>query len=53
LEEWEERNPREPEMGDFVSMDEVMLRNRNEWIRLQMQTLHDLVYPLRSQRIVP
>lgn len=53
LEEWEERNPREPEMGDFVSMDEVMLRNRSEWIRLQMQTLHDLVYPLRSQRIVP
>jgi hypothetical protein len=53
LEAWEERNPREPEMGDFVSMDEVMLRNRSEWIRLQMQALHDLIYPLRSQRIVP
>lgn len=53
LEAWEERNPREPEMGDFVSMDEVMLRNRSEWIRLQMQALHDLVYPLRAQRIVP
>jgi hypothetical protein len=57
---WEERNPHEPEagtfleigdrkFGPFVSMGEMMLRNRAQHIRYEMEKLHDRVMRLRDR----
>lgn len=51
-EEWQQRNPREPEAGPFYSMEEMSLRNRGTFIQWEMHKLHDRVLPLRS-RILP
>ncbi len=56
---WEERNPHEPEpghylevegrkVGPFYSTAEVMLRGRRQWVRSEMDRLHDRVMRLRD-----
>jgi hypothetical protein len=59
---WEERNPHEPEApsflqlgdreyGPFVSMGEIMLRDRAQHVRYEMEKLHDRV--MRVRDVVP
>jgi hypothetical protein len=56
---WEQRNPHEEEpgkylavagrvVGPFYSMSEIMLKNRAQWIRYEMEKLHDRVMKLRD-----
>jgi hypothetical protein len=47
--EWEKRNPHEPEAGPFISMTEMALRTRHDWLSHQMEKLHDRVLPLRKK----
>lgn len=49
VEEWQQRNPREPEAGPFYTMEEVSLRNRDNYLQWEMQKLHDRVLPLRGR----
>jgi hypothetical protein len=60
---WEQRNPHEPEagsylevegrtVGPFYSMGEISLRNRAQWVRYEMERLHDRVMKVRD-RIPP
>jgi hypothetical protein len=60
--EWEERNPHQPEAptflqvgdrehGPFISMGEIMLRNRAQFVRYKMEQLHDWVMKVRD--VVP
>jgi hypothetical protein len=57
--QWEERNPHEPEAPTFleigdrqygpcISMGEMMLRNRAQHIRHEMEQIHDRVMKLRD-----
>lgn len=46
---WEEANPHEPEPGPWITMKEIMLRNRPEWIRYEMTKLHDRVMKVRDR----
>jgi hypothetical protein len=57
---WEERNPHEPEAGTilqigdreygpFVSMGEVSLANRAQWLRYEMEKLHERVMRVRDR----
>jgi len=46
---WERENPHEPEPGPWITMGEVMLRNRAQWIRWQMEKLHDRVMKVRDR----
>ena len=45
---WEELNPHEAEPGKWITMEEAMLRSRGEFIRYEMQELHDRLMPLRG-----
>ncbi len=45
--QWEELNPREPEVGKWISGDEMTLRHSDETIRWEMAEWHDRVLPLR------
>src|SRR5262249_4711019 len=58
--EWEERNPHEPEagtfleidgrrVGPFLSMAELSLRDRAQWLRYRMETLHERVMRVRDR----
>lgn len=49
--EWERINPHEPETGQFISMGEMSLRNRDTWIQQEMEKLHDRV--IRLRRVIP
>ena len=60
---WEQRNPHEPEaaryldiggrtVGPCYSMREISLKNRAQWIRYEMEKLHDRVMKIRD-RIPP
>jgi hypothetical protein len=64
--EWERRNPHEPEtpqflevegrtVGPFVSMGETMAQvsYRSQWLRYEMEQLHDRVLPLRGREPPP
>jgi hypothetical protein len=62
VKEWEERNPHEPEPpsyveiggrkhGPLISMGEMMLRDRPQWIRYEMEKLHYRVMKVRD--VVP
>jgi hypothetical protein len=46
--DWERRNPREPEPGPFITMDEMTLRMSDGTIHWEMEKLHDRVMKLRS-----
>lgn len=46
---WEEANPHEPEPGPWITMGEVMLRNRSQWVRWEMEKLHDRVMKVRDR----
>jgi hypothetical protein len=59
---WEERNPHEPETpsylrigdreyGPSISMGEMMLRDRAQYVRHEMEKLHDRVMAVRD--VVP
>jgi hypothetical protein len=59
VEAWELRNPHEPEagsylevegrtVGPFYSMGEIMLRGRAQWVRYEMEKLHDRVMKVRD-----
>ncbi len=47
---WEARHPHEPEPGPYITMGEVMLRNRSQWIRWEMEQLHERVMKIRDQQ---
>jgi hypothetical protein len=60
--DWEQRNPHEPETPSFVqigdrqygpciSLGEMRLRDRVQWVRYEMEKLHDWVMKLRD--VVP
>ena len=42
-------NPHEPEPGPFITMGEVALRNCPQWVRYEMETLHDRVMRVRDR----
>jgi hypothetical protein len=46
--DWERRNPRQPEQGPFITMDEMTLRMSDGTIHWEMEKLHDRVMKLRS-----
>jgi hypothetical protein len=46
---WEEVNPREPEHGRWITVDEFMLRNNSETIRWEMEERHDRVMQLKGR----
>ena len=48
VEEWENRNPREPEAGPWISMEEMSLRHCDGFLQWEMQKLHDRVLGLRG-----
>jgi hypothetical protein len=41
--EWEERNPHEPEVGRFINVGEMMLRQRSDWVEAEMEHLRERV----------
>lgn len=43
VEEWETRNPREAERGPWISMREVSLRHRPQWLLYEMDKLRERV----------
>lgn len=51
VQKWEARNPHEPEQGEWITMQDMMLQNCSGTIRWEMAELHDRVLPLRT--IVP
>jgi hypothetical protein len=57
---WEQRNPHEAAagsylevagrtVGPFYPMSEILLRNRAQWVRYQMEQLHDRVMKVRGR----
>jgi hypothetical protein len=48
VEEWERRNPHEPEAGPLVSIRELSLQARQGWLQHEMERLHERVLPLRA-----
>ncbi|MFK7778012.1 MAG: hypothetical protein QM501_07775 [Gimesia sp.] len=46
--EWEELNPHEPETGDWISLDEMLLLKVPEYVKWEIEEWHDRVLPLRS-----
>ncbi|QDT45869.1 hypothetical protein Pan241w_59970 [Gimesia alba] len=48
---WEERNPREKEAGEWITVDEFHTRSIPHFLQWQMEERHDRVLPLRS--VVP
>ncbi len=51
--DWEERNPHEPETSTWISMSEMLLRTRSQWLRHEMEELRDRVLPLRRREEDP
>ncbi|QDT29916.1 hypothetical protein Enr10x_52730 [Gimesia panareensis] len=51
VDEWEYQNPHEAETGEWISMEEAALRRSQGLIRVEMESLHDQVLPLRA--IIP
>lgn len=49
--EWERINPHEPETGPFISMTEMALRTRDQFIGYEMEKLHDRVIKLRFNAV--
>jgi hypothetical protein len=47
--EWEDRNPREPESGPWISMEEMLLKHCDGHLQYEMEKLHDRVLRLRGQ----
>lgn len=56
---WEEKNPHEAEVGDyleidgrrvgpFYSLDEHLLRERDSWVRYEMESLYERVTAIKS-----
>jgi hypothetical protein len=46
---WEEANPYESEPGPWITIGEVMLRNRPQRIRWEIEKLHDRVMKVRDR----
>jgi hypothetical protein len=46
---WEQQHPREPEVGAFVSWEELHLSMSDTSIHWEMEKLHDRVLPLRRK----
>ena len=44
---WSNKNPRESETDEFITFEEMMIRNAASEITWQMSKWHDRVYPLR------
>jgi hypothetical protein len=42
-EEWEERNPHEPEIGRWITLGEWLLRDCPQWLRYEMDKLRERV----------
>jgi hypothetical protein len=49
VEEWEQVNPHEPEPGPWITMGELALRNCSQWVRSEMENLHDRVMKVRDR----
>jgi hypothetical protein len=43
---WEEQNPHESESGPFITLAEMMLRHRPQWVRYEMEQLYERVRTL-------
>jgi hypothetical protein len=43
VEDWEVRNPREPEIGPWITRREMSLRHRPQWLIYEMDKLHERV----------
>ena len=48
---WEQRNPREKETGEWITLNEIHTRSIPHFLQWQMEERHDRVLPLRS--VVP
>ncbi|MCA9014267.1 MAG: hypothetical protein KDA77_02940 [Planctomycetaceae bacterium] len=46
--DWEERNPREKEIGEWITLNEMHTRSIPHFLQWQMEDRHDRVLPLRS-----
>jgi hypothetical protein len=46
---WEQQHPHEAEVGPWITMGEMMLRNRAQGVRLQMEKLHNRVMHVRNR----
>ncbi len=49
---WESMNPHEPEVGRWMTMREVALRDCAAWIQYEMERLHDRVMKIRDREPV-
>ena len=45
---WEKQNPHEPEQGEWVTMEEMSLRQSDDRMSWELQELHDRLMPLRE-----
>jgi hypothetical protein len=52
VQNWEERNPHEAEIGPFISMREMLLRHQPQWLRYQMDELRERLVAV-TRREVP
>lgn len=50
-EEWESAHPRKSETGEFISMGEWAVRQKDAQMTCEIQKLHDRVWPLRNAQI--
>jgi hypothetical protein len=46
---WEQRNPRGPESGPWITMSEMIIRDRPVFLRYEMEKLHDRVMRVRDR----
>lgn len=51
VKEWEELNPHDPEKGDWVSFDEMLLQKAPGLVKWHMKEWHDRVFPLRNTKV--
>lgn len=48
VDEWESQNPHATETGELISMEEYALQRTQDYIRIEMEFLHDRVLPMRT-----
>ncbi|WP_339686541.1 hypothetical protein [Gimesia maris] len=46
--DWESQNPHATETGELISMEEYALQRTQDYIRIEMEFLHDRVLPMRT-----
>jgi hypothetical protein len=51
VQDWEIRNPHEPETGRFITIEESLLQSRDAFLQQKMEDLHERVLPLRTRAV--